>query len=301
MSKLFIPLTVIIFLTLSLNCSTDKKNKDQFKEKVDKELDIDQDLANDLKKAKRVFYSLPSPLETAMLLKRSGTNYNPQLINPTTHTIKYNTTAQKALNFGVYGADLSYAHLFSQTQQTIELMAASKKLADELGILGLIDNSIVQRLEKNINNRDSGLAIITEAFMTSNSYLSESGRPEAAVLVLAGGWMEGLYLATNLSKSSPNNNELIDRIMDQKLSLVTLLTLLSKYDYHPDVKKMLEMVYEIKSIFDQIQIVTSKVEPVTDNNNRVTTLQSKSELFFSEDVFQELCQKTDSIRNIITG
>jgi hypothetical protein len=236
-----------------------------------------------------------------MLIKRAGTAYDESLLNPTKNAIKYTTTRDKALNFGVYGADLSYCGLFSQSQTAISYMATSKKLADDMGILDFLKADFVERLEKNVNNRDSAMVIITEGFMNSNVFLKEAGRPEIAALIIAGGWIEGLYIATQLTKASPNNNELIDRIIDQKLSLVTLVNLLSDYDENADIQYVIKMVTEIKTIYDQIQVVTSKVEPVTNNELKITTLQAKTEIFISDEVFNKLCLKVDSIRNEITG
>ncbi len=282
-------------------CNADKKNKESLNQKVEKNIEIDEEIQEDLGTAKRVFYSLPSPIETAMLIKRADTKFDPQLLNPTANAEKYNSTAKKALNFGVYGADLSYANLFSQTQITIEYMSVSKRLADEMGILSIIDENIVKRLETNINNRDSSMHIITETFMSSNAQLKEAGRPEIAALIIAGGWIEGLYIATSLTKYSPNNNELIDRIMDQKLSLITLRSLLLNYENSKDVKHILILLDEIKAVYDQIQIVTSKVEPITNSDSKMTTLQAKTEIFASQAVFDELCHKADSIRTVIIG
>jgi hypothetical protein len=287
------------FLVTLYACNSESKKKEKLKESVDRALEIDDDLKEDLGKAKRVFYSLPSPIETAMLLKRAETVYDPELLNSVENVKKYTTAAKKALNFGVYGADLSYASLFTQTQTSIQYMAASKQLADEMGILALMDEKIVERLETNINNRDSSMAIITETFMNSNAQLKESGRPEAAALIIAGGWIEGLYIATSLTKNSPNNNELIDRIIDQKLSLVTLISLLEEYKENSDIRNTLNLIYDIKAIYDQIQIVTSKVEPVTNADAKMTTLQAKTEIFISQEVFNNLCLKADSIRTIV--
>jgi hypothetical protein len=106
------------------------------------------------------------------------------------------------LNFGVYGADLSYVSLFGQTQASMQYMGVSKKLADELGILGFINQGIMERLEKNVTNRDSAMQIITEGFLTANEHLKEAGRPETAVLIISGGWIEGLYIAPLITKNN---------------------------------------------------------------------------------------------------
>jgi hypothetical protein len=301
MIKTSLAISYILFVFTLFSCNQSNTNTNTIKNKVDKEFEVDDEFVEDLNKAKQVFYALPSPIETAMLIKRAGTAYDESLLNPTKNAIKYTTTRDKALNFGVYGADLSYCGLFSQSQTAISYMATSKKLADDMGILDFLKADFVERLEKNVNNRDSAMVIITEGFMNSNVFLKEAGRPEIAALIIAGGWIEGLYIATQLTKASPNNNELIDRIIDQKLSLVTLVNLLSDYDENADIQYVIKMVTEIKTIYDQIQVVTSKVEPVTNNELKITTLQAKTEIFISDEVFNKLCLKVDSIRNEITG
>lgn len=301
MTKSFYTISLLILIFILASCNQTKTSKDDIENNIDKELEIDDELAVDLNKAKQVFYALPSPIETAMLIKRAGTDYNAQLLNPTSNSSNYTTSRDKALNFGVYGADLSYTSLFSQTQASIQYMVISKKLADDLGILDYVEASFIKRLEKNINNRDSSMSIITEGFVNSSSYLKEAGRPEIAALIITGGWIEGLYIATRLAKDSPNNNELIDRIIDQKLSLATLLQLLNGYKNNKDIQYVTNMINEIESVYNQIQIVTSKVEPITNNESKITTLQATTEIFISDEIFTQLCTKVDSIRNEITG
>ncbi len=301
MAKKFSILSLVFLVVVASSCNQSNNNSNDIKKKVDDALEMDDEFVDDLNKAKQVFYALPSPIETAMLIKRAGTDYDESLLNPTKNAINYTTTRDKALNFGVYGADLSYCGMFSQSQSAISYMAISKKLADELGILDFLEVDFVERLEKNVNNRDSAMVIITEGFMNSNIYLKEAGRPEIAALIITGGWLEGLYIATKLTKASPNNSELIDRIIDQKLSLATLLDLLDNYNESSEVEAIRNQLLEIKGIYDQIQIVTSKVEPVTNNESQVTTLQAKTEIFISDEVFAKLCNKVDAIRNEITG
>ncbi len=293
---------ILVSLFIMYSCSNkETKTHKENKESIDKALEVDDELVDEFNEAKQVFYALPSPVETAMLIKRAGAEYDMSFLNSSENLQNYNTTFSKALNFGVYGADLCYSSLFSQIQTTIQYMSISKQLADDLGILGFVDNDIVGRLESNVNNRDSSMLIITDGFMTSNEYLRESGRPEVAALIIAGGWIEGLFLAVSLTRNSPNNNELIDRIIDQKLSIFTLISLLEKYSDNKDVAIVLGLLKEIYTVYDKIQIITSKVEPLTDNETKVTTLQAKSDVFISDEVFEELCLKIDSIRTIVVS
>ena len=165
--------------------------------------------------------------------------------------------------------------------------------------MNIVDKNFADRLERNVNNRDSCMEIISEIFTNSNSSLKENGRPEIATMIIVGGWIEGLYIATQLTKKSQNNNELIDRIVDQKISLNTLINLLEEYKDSKSINSILADMYSIKSVYDEIQIVSSKIEPITDNETKITTLKAKTDIFMSDKIFNKLCTKVDSIRSNI--
>lgn len=287
--------TIGLLVLVITSCNTDERER-RLQAKLDDSANSSAKLLDDFNKAKQVFYSLPSPIETAMLIKRTGAKYNESILNPLTNNVNYNTNKSKALNFGIYGADLSYASLFDQAQTSVKYLSVSKSLAEQLGIMELMQRSVVERLEKNINNRDSCMEIITETFMNSNNYFRENGRPEIAALTIAGGWIEGLYIAIQLTKTTPNNKELIDRIIDQRLSLNTLLNLLNDYNNNVDIKQVIDDFQQIKAIYDKIQVVTSKVQVATDNTKQITSLNAKTEIFIDETVFKELTAKVEEIR-----
>jgi len=283
---------------LMYSCACDPKSTKSKGEPVDS-AQVDQKLMEGFNKSKLVFYSLPSPLETAMLIKKTGVSYNSDILNPVENVSKYTTNRQMALNLGVYSADLSYTSLFDQTQSSIKYMSNAKKLADGLGIMEAIDENALKRLEENMNNKEVVMDIISESFMNSNTYLNENDRPAMAVMVLVGGWVEGLYLATTLTNGSIDNNQrLIEKIIYQKLSLYTVLNLLETYkDENTDINALYVKLNELKIIFDQIKIVnTSNVEAETNTEQRVTTIRADSETFMSKEVFESLCQKVKELR-----
>ena len=261
-------------------------------------MDVDTEIMENINQAKKIFYSLPSPLETAMLIKTAGATYNEKLLNPLSNLSNYTTSKSMALNLGIYTTDLSFASLFDQTQTAINYMQAAKKLANGLGILDAIDNKTIQRLEENVNNRDVIMDIISETFMATSSFLKENDRTAIASIVLVGGWIEGLYIGTSLI--DPNNlkdNKLVERVVDQKLSLDIVLKLLEENKNNPDVASVYVEMIELKKIFDKIEIKTSKIEAVTDKSTNVTTLKSTSKQIVTPEVFKELTDKIRSIRS----
>jgi hypothetical protein len=259
---------------------------------------LDAETQEQLNTAKRIFYSLPSPLETAMLIKNAGARYNEELMNPVSNTSRYITSKSKALNLGIYSTDLSYASLFDQSQATLDYIVAAKEMADGLNILDAIDEETVNRLEEQINNRDAIIDIISETLMNSSSFLKENDLEGTASVVLVGGWIEGLYIATSLvNENELEDNKLVERIVDQKLSLDIMINLLKSSPEDQDAQAVLEDVKALKTIFDKITINQGEVTTVEDPETNVTTLKSESSIKITNRVFSELKTKVIEIRS----
>ncbi len=286
----------IALLFFLLSCGAEKTEDDKTAEEIQEIREDQKKLQENLQKAKKVFYSLPSPLETAILFRRAGASFDRQILNPLDNISNYTTNKQKALNLGIYSADLSYASLFDQTQVTIKYMAAAKKMAEKLGIINVIGKETIDKLEENVNNKAVVMDIISQAFMNSNTSLKENDRAAVATVMLVGGWIEGLYIATKLSKTVTSENELVNRIIDQRLPIKSVLSLLKDFKDKPDVAEVLHDVQALQLIFDKIKISNSRIVPVVDSASNVTMLTSTTKTSFSTEVFDELCSKVEEIR-----
>jgi hypothetical protein len=287
---------ILLIVVLFSGCRSDKQKRGSNEITLD-ETELEGDLLEDINSAKQIFYSLPSPLETAMLIKSAGATYNEELLNPVENTSSYTTNRSMALNLGIYTTDLSFASLFDQTQTSIKYMNAAKQMADGLGILDAIDNNTIERLEENVNNRDVIMDIISETFMNSSSFLTENERPALASIVLVGGWVEGLYIATNLVGDAPiKDNKLVERIVDQKLSFEIVLKLLEDNKDNSDVAGLMSDLNDLKTSFDKITITHTKIQVVPDEESNVTVLKSESTTNITPAVFKELQDKVKVLR-----
>ncbi len=114
-----------------------------------------------LKKVKNIFYNVPSPVEVTTIIQKMNLPYHPDLLNPSSNSGNYLTQADKALNMGVYGADLSYIRIYEQYQDAAKFLVVVKKFTRELGIPEEGERVIAKRLEKNLQNQDSlGLHLV---------------------------------------------------------------------------------------------------------------------------------------------
>jgi len=258
------------------------------------------EILQDIKQAERIFEALPSPLESAMLIKNAGAKFEEGVLNPVSRVNSYVTNKAMALNLGVYTCDLSFASLYEQTQLLIDYMNAAKKMADGLGILDAIDEDDINNLEENINNTEVIMDIVSQTFLNSNSYLEDNGQPATAAMVLVGGWIEGLYISTQLvDMKDYNGNKLVSKIIDQKLSIDILLNLLKRSAGNPAVDELMVDVAKLKATFDKIKIDTTPVRPEYDPATNTTVLKSQVKTDMTPQIFMELTEVTAQIRNTI--
>jgi hypothetical protein len=289
-------LVVLLFAGLLAGCKSGgtKAQKDVVDIGVPKD---NAAVYDDIKQAEKIFNALPSPLESAMLIKSAGARFENNLLNPIGNVNNYVTNKSMALNLGIYTCDLSFASLYEQTQLIIDYMNAAKKMADGLGILKAIEQSTIDRLEENINNSEVIMEIVSETFMNSSSYLEDNGQPAIAAMVLVGGWFEGLYISTQLVDMKDfNGNKLVGRIIDQKLSIDILLGLLESSKGNPAVDELMVQVQKLKVVFDKITITTSPIRPEYDKTSNTTVLKSEVKTDMTPAVFKELAATVAEIR-----
>jgi len=251
-------------------------------------------------KAQNVFYSIPSPIETTSLLKAAGAKYNASYLNPIENVSKYSTAASRALNLGVYGSDLSFTSIFDQTQESMLYLRCTNKLATSLGISGAFDENTTSRLEANLDNRDSLLTIISDSYWNADSYLKDNGQPGVSALIIAGGWMEGLYIATQIAAST-KNEEISTRIGEQKLSLDNLVALMDSYKTaNEGVNDMYTQLSELKKIYDAIPAAAAgETVASTDKTTGTTTIGNKSTYKLTPEQLKAISDKAAQIRNKI--
>ena len=266
----------------------------------DKTLDEDVDSSSTkLLKIDKVMFSVPSPIQVSMMIKKSGANYNKASLNSTLSATNYSTNFSKAINLGVYGADLGYTTIYDQTQDAIAFLNVIKQMADALGVSGAFEKNTMQRFQNNIGVKDSVLAIITEAFRSSDGYLKNNQRKDVGALVIAGGWIEALYFMTNAVKTT-SDQELITRIGEQKITLDNLVKLLMAFQEQKEIGALIDKLLELSSAYEGIQFSYTYKEPTVDTTKQLTVINSESKVTISKEQLTAITEKITAIRTEIT-
>ena len=246
MKSLFTNLFLMLFVFGATSCSSnsDEDNSQEAVEVVSEELV--KETSND-----NVFYQVPTPNELFAVLKNSDAPFNKEILNDVSNSGNYLTKYSKALNFGVYTADLAYATSQGSFEDAASLFQAVKSLSKDLEIENAIDQIIFERLKKNLENAnaDSLFYLSNETYYNAFSYLEENDRQDVLGMIAVGGWIEGLYIILNLEPYS-ENSEICQRIADQKLTLENLLIFISNVENNKLVD-LLSDLSKIEEIFNQ--------------------------------------------------
>jgi hypothetical protein len=207
-----------------------------------------------------VLYPLPTPFEMTKMLNDIGATYSTKNLNSTAKVDKYFKENQKAVNLGIYGADLAYVSTYQQQQDIQVYLNAIKKLADQLGITYDYSKLLSDEYKVKFNNKDSLTKIVTNTIYDTYYYLDQKSNPDLAVTMVTGMWVELMYLGTNISQDSYNYTGLVNIISKQKASYEKVMELLSGRNANADIKSLEAKLQPLKPAFDKVSAGLSEAD-----------------------------------------
>ena len=208
----------------------------------------------------KVLKDLPPPSEVPYLLMNAGAEFDASLINSIEKMESYQASESKAaLNLGVYATDIGYLASYEKSEMALDYMGECQKLAAPVGVAEAIDYGMISRFESNMENKDSLAVIINEVMEKSGERLSELEELNSAALLLAGSWIEGVYISTSIVNNYPDDlpeesrtlilEPLVKIVMDQKTSLYDLLQVMNDVPETEDVTSMRAELEKVKAIY----------------------------------------------------
>jgi hypothetical protein len=240
-SKLAIALLIAFPISLLTSCSDDVKPTEEVVEVVEEVVEEEN----------TSYYQIPSPDEMFGFIKESGLKYNSASLNPIQNATSYNDPKSQALNFGIYSADLAYTAAFEEYQESIKYFGSIQKLGDQIGLSSAFDKSLIERIQNNLDNADSLVAITNTSYFSVVDYLEQNEQGDKLGLVASAGWLETVYIAAN-SINYDKDKAAVERLADQKLTLDNLIAYLEKYSSNADVKEVLDVFIELEGVFAQL-------------------------------------------------
>lgn len=250
----FVALFVMAVIFLA-SCKGGNKSAEQDQlaaDSLNKEL-----LASDIQE---VLYPLPGPFEMTKMLNDIGVTYSSKTLNSASKVEKYITEQSKAVNLGIYGADLAYASTYQQQQDIQNYLNAIKTLADQLGVTYDFAKLLSDEYKTKLENKDSLTSIVTNTIYDTYQYLDQKSNPDLAVNMVAGMWIELMHIATNISENSYNFTGMVDIISKQKTSYEKVMSLLTERNADPAIKDLETKLQVLKPVYDKVDAGLSEAD-----------------------------------------
>jgi hypothetical protein len=217
-----------------------------------------------------IFYGTLTPVEICEIFNRLGVKYNSEVLNPVSNSSKYLSSSKASLNTGIYGVDFGYLKIFGVGQQMIDYVMTIRGMSNKLGIPDEYLTETLEMIRNNTPEPDSILNFMNKAFLKMENHLRESGRESTAGLMVMAGWIEAMYIATQLVYDPANPDPVvIQKIAEQKYTLNSLLSFIKNYYDDPVVVYYSKKLKYLNRYFDSFNIYFRKGDLEIDTSRQV--------------------------------
>ncbi len=285
--------TLLVFMVAFFSCKDTPRQQEN-----DLSVEINEKLDSTPAEPRAIFYHMLLPVEMAHLFDQVGANFYPEILNPPDNLSRYDSPVKVALNLGIYGADLSYVKMFQRADHSVKYLSAIHSLSDELEIPGQLYDDLLNNLEVYVSNKDSLAKVSITLFKTVDEYLRSTGNGSAAALIMMGGWIESLYISTQIYYHDQQNIKLLEKIAEQKYSLNSLISLMSNYYIEQEITEYLLMLKNLRRSYDKFEIYY-KVEDVDVDTINKKISASKYYINATPAQILEISNKLASLRDKI--
>lgn len=250
--------------------------------------------------AANVNYNIPSPSEQFALISKMDAVKNTKILHDPALADKYSNSSQKALNFGVYTADVAYLTSFNETNKYLSYFGKLEKLGSDIGVAQVFGTELGELAKKWDGNADSLFKLSDDIYNRTFQRLIEIDKGDELSLMLVGGWIESMHLMLGSSKGFGKSPKLDQALADQKLVAENLLEFLVSYQDNDAVKEYSTAIEEVLKVFEEMDC--SSGETKVQNSNGKLTFSGGDNCKMTQKCFDALAKKITEIRTkIITA
>lgn len=267
--KRILPLLLIFIIIAAVSCKNNSSEKESFTPSFSTYKTDSTGTAIPAAK-KETYYGLLTPMEVCTIFNRLGVPYDNAALNPVSNKDLYLSNSKAAINTGIYGVDFGYLKMFGIGQEVIDYMVTIKDMCNKLGIPDRYIIEPIRKVQNNMDNPDTISHLMEKAYYNIENHLRESGRESTAGLMLMGGWVEAMFVATQLVYNPSNPDpEVVQKIAEQKYTLTSLLSFMKNYYDDPVVVYYTKKLKYLKNYFDSFDIYFKKGDLEIDTVKKV--------------------------------
>lgn len=288
---------LVILLSVLLSSCAEQADNENRKSKENGELEQKAQQPR-LDHQERAYYPIPSPEQMFGFINDAGVKYSKTLMNPSGNYQSYITPSVKALNFGIYTADLAYSAAYQDIESTLSLYKVVRMMGSDLNIEEMMSEEMMTDMQAHLQDKDSLAIIAGKSYYQAVEFLEDNGQEGKLALMSLGGWIESLYITINAVESFDQNSETAQRIADQKITFGNLYTYLKKNEDKPGIVNEIKSIQGVRAVFGSL-IETKSIKKSKDLDSKMI-LGSPSRIEISEGQFNALKAAISEYRNNIT-
>lgn len=295
MKKLIFP-AALLCSSIFFSCaeSEQRKGLDAKEERLKEEAAAPQK-----EHVQRAYYPIPSPEQMFGFINDNGVKYSKELTNNIENVRNYTQPTEKALNFGIYTADLAYTAAYQDIETTIDLYKVVKRLSAELNIEEMMTEEMMENMQANMEQPDSLAVIAGDSYYQAVEFLEQNGQRGKLALMSLGGWIESLYITMSAISSFEEGSSTANRIASQKITFGNLYTYLKKNEDEVGVPEAIKDVQKIRGVFASL-IEERAGKAAKDESGKLVIGRGKK-ITMTKAQFDELKTAVSDYRTSIVG
>ena len=255
----------------------------------------------DTSNIREIYYGLLTPVEVCNIFDRLGLTFNDTIISPSDNCNLYMSSYKAAMNLGIYGVDMGYMKLFGINKQTVSYFNTIKTLSERLNMPVSFLADAVKEVDQNMNNADSLTSLMTDAYRKIDDHLRSEGSQGTLGLMMMGGWVEAMFIATQLAYDPENPDpQVVEKIAEQKYSLLSLMSFMKNYYDDPMVVFYTKKLKYLNRWFDTFDIYYHEGDVKIDTTRKVITTTG-SEMTVTVETLNQIRDYIAKLRTEITA
>jgi hypothetical protein len=269
--------TFIVIEVISCNSKSNNSPKTSIDSMVDLGV-VDSNLLKKgvLGKLDFAITNLRNSDEFIQVLSKQTNLYSETVLNDVKKIHEYESSKAKAINLGIYGADLNCIIHFNQIPVSFKYLICAKQLSDQIGVNMAFDKKAVDKFNGNIDQKDTLINIVSSAYDIIKKYLRNDDQFQVATLVMTGSWVENMHLTLNLLDKCNNEQDkmlILSNVLNQKEYLKNLITLLALLNEQKD-----SSLQDLQNSMNEINVVFDKIKTTIPSPKEVLKLKEKIEV-----------------------
>lgn len=245
-----------------------------------------------------VYYLYPTPGELIEVIDNGKLSFDKNLLNPEENLPNYIDTKSRNLNLGIYMADMAYAAFFSKRTKVMSYLEVIGKLSNYLLISSSIKENLVNDFTENIDNFDSIYHFTNVYYYEIMNELEQNNNTNIMTLIIAGAYIECIYIATNLTEYEENSS-LIQKVAEQKFAFANLVKTCELRKTNRNIAAIYGYLTEIYATYDKVKMTEGTKRQMVRTNDGKIRFTGGPKLKMEKQEFDQLKASVSRIRNEI--